>query len=185
MKVIISLVILALLVTSLAATAMAENDSDLETPDLPEDLPEEDSDRTEEDLDNEATAEEIPGDDENERTLEDPGNPATWEPLPGSGSSDNGENDEGTSSTGSSGTCRTVWICEEWSECVDGQRTRTCVKKVPGCTANQEPTGKDVCEVELQVEEPVISVEEPTPVVPLTFFEKVYSFLRSLLFTRN
>jgi len=38
-----------------------------------------------------------------------------------------------TSGGGSGTTCRTVWECTEWSDCIDDKQTRTCVKGWESC----------------------------------------------------
>ncbi|NCN98733.1 hypothetical protein COU62_02375 [Candidatus Pacearchaeota archaeon CG10_big_fil_rev_8_21_14_0_10_35_219] len=46
--------------------------------------------------------------------------------------------DQASSLGGGNGKgCSTVWICEEWSACSEGQQTRTCEKQVEACYASE------------------------------------------------
>ena len=39
---------------------------------------------------------------------------------------------------GSGGTCNSLWVCEEWSSCSGGLRSRNCVD-ISYCNSNEKP----------------------------------------------
>ena len=84
-----------------------------------------------------------------------------------SGGSSGGGGGGGSSSSSSSDTtdtedttCTESWICPAWTECENGQQTRTCADENDCGTYNSRPDETRECESEEPAPEPV---EEPAP----------------------
>lgn len=47
----------------------------------------------------------------------------------------------------SNGGCRTEWVCDSWSSCIEGRKTRECYKKIEYCYAGEKPEEEQVCDI--------------------------------------
>ncbi|MEM7825741.1 MAG: hypothetical protein QW412_02695 [Candidatus Aenigmatarchaeota archaeon] len=80
-----------------------------------------------------------------------------------SGGVSGGSSDRTTTSTGSTEVknqtvsqqqvCQEKWVCSEWSECINGTQTRTCVDQSNCGTNNNEPFSSQPCSSEERREE--------------------------------
>jgi|GEM_PF-1808589 hypothetical protein len=62
---------------------------------------------------------------------------------------------------GGGGGCFTTWNCTEWSDCINGNQTRTCTKIKPPCNADKKPEESQACTIQN-------ITQTPTPAANIT-----------------
>lgn len=64
---------------------------------------------------------------------------------------------------GGGGGCTTTWNCTEWSECINGNQTRTCAKVKDYCNAGTKPSETQTCTIQniTQIPAPSANITAP------------------------
>jgi len=82
---------------------------------------------------------------------------------------------------GGDSSCKTAWVCTNWSSCISGMQKRTCTKSASYCEAPEKPIEEMVCtttKTETTPTEPIVEEQEPAITEPgKSFVEKAKEFV--------